>query len=83
MIETGPDYPVPTRTLSSRQVEVRMNYLEVLPHHNTVAQLLGFTRRLAAAREEQEGGVVMVTEEGKREDEWVYTVKVTMVTKGS
>ena len=77
MIETGPDYPVPTRTLSSREVEVRMNYLEVLPHHNTVAQLLGFTRRLAAARDE--GGVVMVTEEGKREDEWVYTVKVILV----
>lgn len=41
------------KTPGTRYIDVKLNYLDLLPHHTTLAHLLGFGKRVCQGRREQ------------------------------
>ena len=69
--------------MGTRNVDVRLNYLDLLPHHTTLAHLLGFFKRVSLSRSRE-----MRLSETREEDvetrsrsgeEWRYHIKVGFV----
>jgi hypothetical protein len=76
----GPDYPGQDKKAGTRNVDVKLSYFDLLPHHTTLAHLLGFFKRVSVSRsrELRLSGTETRDEETRAQvaEEWGYNVKV-------
>ena len=63
-------------------MDVRLNYLDLLPHHTTLAHLLGFFKRVSVSRSgemrlsETQHGDEETETRAPAAEEWQYDIKV-------